>query len=190
MKVTCLLGSPRVSGNSASVAGRFLATAEDMGAEVQTFQLNALNYQGCQGCGACKTKLDDCILEDDLSPVLAAVRETDLLVLATPVYYLDVSSQMKGFIDRTYSFVKPDYLTNPNGSRLAKGKKLVWIQTQEGGEGSYAEIFQRYDFFFKFYGFAESRFIHVCGVGQDGGLEKRPDVFRQAEAAAREMCGI
>ena len=189
MKVTCLLGSPRNSGNSAQVARHFLTTAEALGAEVQTFQLNNLSYQGCQGCGACKTKLDHCILEDDLSPVLEAVRETDVLVMATPVYYLDVSSQLKAFIDRTYSFVKPDYLTNPDGSRLAGGKKMVWIQTQEGGEGTYGEIFQRYDFFFKFYGFGESRFIHVCGVGQGGGLEKRPDVFQTAEATAREICG-
>jgi multimeric flavodoxin WrbA len=190
MKVTCLMGSPRTSGNSAQVARHFTDTAEALGAEVQIFSLNKMNYQGCQGCGACKTKLDHCILEDDLTPVLEAVRETDVLVLATPVYYLDVSSQLKAFIDRTYSFVKPNYLTEPNASRLDKGKKMVWIQTQEGPEGSYADIFQRYDFFFKFYGFEESRFIQVCGVGQAGGLENRPEIFEKAENVAREICGI
>jgi len=45
---------------------------------------------------ACKTKLDNCALEDDLTEVLDAVRETDVLVLASPVYYGDLSSQLKG----------------------------------------------------------------------------------------------
>ena len=190
MKITCLMGSPRTSGNSAQVARRFLAVAEELGAEVRTFVLNQMNYQGCQGCMACKTKLDHCVLEDDLTEVLEAVRETDVLVMATPVYYLDVTSQMKAFIDRTYSYVKPNYLTDPNSSRLDKGKKMVWIQTQQGPEGSYGEVFQRYDFFFKFYGFEESRFIQVCGVGQSGGLENRPEVFEKAESVAREICAL
>ena len=84
MKIVCLLGSPRTNGNSAAVANRFCATAEGLGAQVQTFVLNELQYQGCQGCMACKIKLDRCILEDDLTEVLDAVRETDVLVLATP----------------------------------------------------------------------------------------------------------
>jgi multimeric flavodoxin WrbA len=78
----------------------------------------------------CKTKLDRCVLKDDLSEVLDAVRETDILVMATPVYYGEVSSQLKGFIDRTFSFLVPDYTTNPNPSRLQSNKKLVFIQTQ------------------------------------------------------------
>ena len=117
MKIVSLLGSPRPNGNSARIAARFCTAAENLGAEVKTFALNKLNYRGCQACMACKTKLDRCILEDDLTPVLDAVRETDLLLLASPVYYGDLSSQLKGFIDRTYSYFVPDFHTNPKPSR-------------------------------------------------------------------------
>jgi multimeric flavodoxin WrbA len=97
MKVVSLLGSPRERANSSMIAEHFCTTAQKLGAEVRTFALNDLNFRGCQGCMACKTKLDRCALEDDLTEVLEAVRETDVLVLATPIYYWDVTSQLNLF---------------------------------------------------------------------------------------------
>jgi multimeric flavodoxin WrbA len=94
MKIVCVLGSPRETGNSSAVANRFCDTAEKFGAQVKTFVLNQLAYRGCQGCMACKTKLDKCILEDDLTEVLDTIRKTDVLVLASPVYFWDVSGQL------------------------------------------------------------------------------------------------
>jgi multimeric flavodoxin WrbA len=97
MKIVSLLGSPRVNGNSAMIARRFCETAEKHGAEVTTYVLNDLQYRGCQGCFLCKTKLDRCALKDDLTAVLDAIRETDVVVLASPVYFWDISSQMKTY---------------------------------------------------------------------------------------------
>ena len=123
MKVVCLLGSPREKGNSATIANRFCKTAERLGAEVITAVLNKLDFRGCQGCMACKTKLDRCVLEDDLTDVLEAIRETDVLVLASPVYFWDVSSQLKAFIDRTFSYLVPDFITNPEEIPSFTGEK-------------------------------------------------------------------
>ena len=105
MKIACLLGSPRERGNSAAIANRFCETAEKLGSEIQTFTLNSLEYSGCQGWMACKTKLDRCILEDGLTAVLEAVHETDVLLPAPPIYFRDVTSQLKAFLDRTFSFL-------------------------------------------------------------------------------------
>ena len=126
----CLLGSPRPHSNSAALAARFLETAAKLGAETLNYTLSRLTYRGCQACYTCKTKLDRCVLKDDLTEVLESVQRADTLVIATPVYYADVTGQLKCFIDRTYSFLKPDYITNPSPSRLAPGKKLVFITTQ------------------------------------------------------------
>ena len=114
MNIVCLLGSPRAKSNSSSIAKRFIVTAEELGAKVKTYTLNGLKYSGCQGCMMCKTKLEKCVLEDDLEEVLDAVQQADILLMASPVYYGDISSQLKGFIDRTFSYLKPDFMTNPN----------------------------------------------------------------------------
>ena len=186
MKIVCLLGSPRIKGNSAAIARRFLDTAEAFGAESETFILNKLSFRGCQACYACKTKLDRCVMKDDLSPVLEAVKSADVLLLATPTYFGDVSGQLKCFIDRTYSFLKPDYLTNSLPSRLAPGKRLVFIITQgHPDEGMFSHIFPLYDKFFRWYGFADSILIRACGVGS-GGIVDLPERFlAEAEEAAR-----
>ncbi|MBZ0157372.1 MAG: flavodoxin family protein [Alphaproteobacteria bacterium] len=190
MKIVCLLGSPHPAGNSAAVAKRFLDTAASLGAETETFVLNALTYRGCQGCYACKTRLERCGLTDDLSGVLEAVREADTVVLATPTYYGDISSQLKGFIDRTYSYLKPDYLTNTSPSRLAAGKKLVFIITQgHPDEAMFSDIFPRYNNFLKWYGFQNGILLRVCGVAQPGEAEARRDVMLLAEETARKIVG-
>jgi multimeric flavodoxin WrbA len=188
MKIVCLLGSPREKGNSATIANRFCDTAEKLGAEVQTFSLNKLEYRGCQGCMACKTKLDRCVLEDDLTGVLEAVRETDVLVLASPVYYWDVSSQMKAFVDRTFSYLVPDFLTNPNRSRLASGKKLVFIQVQGNpDESMFNNVFPKFDYFFKGYGFSETHLIRAYGVRELGEVAAHEDVMKLAETTAEKI---
>lgn len=101
-KIISVIGSPRVDGNSATIGKRFCDTGEKLGAEVRTFVLNKLRYQGCQGCMLCKTKLERFALEDDLTEVLDAIRNTDVLVLSSPVYFWDVSGQLKTFMDRTF----------------------------------------------------------------------------------------
>jgi len=190
MKIVCLVGSPREKGNSATIAKRFCDTAEKFGAEIRTFTLNELEFRGCQGCMACKTNLDRCVLEDDLTAVLEAVRETDVLVLATPVYFWDVTSQLKAFLDRTFSFLVPDFMTNPNRSRLAPGKKLVFIQVQGNpDESMFNDIFPKFDYFFKGYGFGETHLIRKCGVREQGEIKGHEDVMRLAESLAEKLCG-
>ncbi len=187
-KITCLLGSPRPKGNSAAIAKRFCETAEKLGAQITTFALNKLTYKGCQACMTCKTKLDKCVLKDDLGQVLDSIREADVLVMATPVYYADVSGQMKAFIDRTFSYLVPDYMTNSNPSRLSAGKKLVFIQTQgQPEESQYADVFPRYDFFFNWYGFKDNCLIRGCGLMNAGEAEAREDIMKLAEETARKV---
>ncbi len=189
MKVTCLLGSPRKNANSSLIAERFCAAAKGIGAEIKTFKLNDLNFRGCQGCYVCKTKLDRCVLKDDLTEVLEAVRETDVLVLASPVYFWDVTAQMKAFLDRTFSYLVPDFLTNPKRSRLAPGKKMVLILTQNNPDkNSFTHIFEKFDYFFRGNGFTETRQIRAFGAREPGEVEKDMEVMELAAKTAEELC--
>lgn len=190
MKIVSLQGSPRINGNSAAMAKRFCSTAAKHGAEITTYILNELQYRGCQGCFLCKTKLDRCALKDDLTPVLDSIRDADVVVLASPVYFWDISSQLKTFIDRTFSYLVPDFITNPVKSRLPAGKKLVFILAQNNPDiNSFTDIFPKYDYFFKAYGFAESHLIRAFGVGEPGEVEKHHDVMKLAEETAEKICG-
>lgn len=190
-RIVAVHGSPRERSNSSAIANRFCQAAERRGALVETFVLNNLEFRGCQGCMACKTRLDRCAVEDDLTPLLESVRETDILVLASPVYYWDVSGQLKCFLDRTFSYLVPDFLTAPVKSRLQPGKKLVLILAQNNpDEDSFTNIFPKFDYFFRAYGFSETRLIRACGVNAPGEVEGRPDVMALAEKTAEELCAM
>lgn len=187
MKIVSLLGSPRSKGNSATLTNHLLKTAEELGAEIESFELNRLTYRGCQACYACKKGSDECVLNDDLREALEAVQAADAVVLASPVYYGDVTAQLKGFIDRTYSYLVPDYLSNPNPSRLS-AKKLVFVLTQgHPDEALFADIFPRYEQFLRWMGFHEISLIRACGIGP-GTVDAVPEhALRQAEEAAKSL---
>ena len=187
MKIVSLLASPRSTSNSSAIANQFLKTAAELGAETRSFELNRLSYRGCQGCYACKTTLDICVLKDDLTEVLAAVADADLVLMATPVYYGEITSQLKGFMDRTFSYLVPDYRSSRQPSRLTP-KKLVFVLTQGNpDEALFADIFPRYEKFLKWEGFTEARLIRACGIGP-GSFDEAPEAaLRLAEKTAREL---
>ncbi len=187
MKIVCVLGSPHQKGNSATLAKRFTDTAEGLGAEIETFALNQLTYRGCQGCYACKAKSESCVLKDDLTPVLDAVHDADVLVMASGVYYGDVTSQLKAFIDRTFSYLVPDFMTNPVPCRLPPGKKLVCVQTQgDEKEEVHDDVFPKYRIFFGYYGM-KSYLLRALNVLMPGEIEKSDAVLQEAEDLARKL---
>ncbi|MDY0186220.1 MAG: flavodoxin family protein [Desulfuromonadaceae bacterium] len=187
MKIVSLLGSPRSSGNSATIARHLLKTAEGLGAETTAFELNRLAYRGCQACYACKKGSEECVLNDDLRDVLEAVHAADAVVLASPVYYGDVTAQLKGFIDRTYSFLVPDYITNPKPSRLSS-KKLVFVLVQgHPDETLFADVFPRYAQFLKWMEFDEVSLIRAYGIGPGHNDVVPEHALRQAEEAAKAL---
>jgi multimeric flavodoxin WrbA len=185
MKIVAVLGSPRPQSNSSALAYKFLNTARERGAEIKIYPLNQLEYKGCQACRACKINSEACVQKDDLAEVLDAVKGADVLVLASPVYFGDVSGQMKCFIDRTYSYVSADFTT-----RLAAGKKAVIILVQANpDEKEFSDIFPRYKRFLKSQGFEEVALLRGVGAWEAGDIEQQTAVMDRAAALAREMAG-
>jgi multimeric flavodoxin WrbA len=187
MKITCILGSPRINGNSAAIAGKFCEIVKKKGAEVKRFELNKMNYRGCQGCMACKTKFDKCILKDDLASTLNSVKSSDITVLASSVYFGDVTAQTKGFIDRTYSNLKPTFYTDPeNASRLEKGKKLIFILVQGAPKEKFTDIYPRYEYFFKWQ-FEEVHLLRECDMIEKNSAKNSEKIMLNAKTIAMDL---
>ena len=154
MKVINILGSPRKKGTSSRIAQTFTDAMEKKGAQVEHFYLNAMTYKGCQGCEQCHTKQDKCILKDDLTAVLDAMRTADVTVFSSPVYFGDISGQFKSFFDRTWSHVAIDYENeDPFTSRLPEGKTAVFILSQGDVEANHGDIVERYRSIFDRHGY-------------------------------------
>jgi len=190
MHIVALFGSPRKEGNSATVTEHFLHCAEDLGATTERYFLNDLPLRGCQACNACKSTHDHCVIADGLSAALDAVFQADLVIMATAVYYGDVTAQLKAFIDRSYSYLKPGYITLKSPSRLPGRKPLVFVLTQGHRDPAwFADIVPRYSQIFHWTGFAETHPLRVIDVYHPGDVQQRSDILQQAATLARTLVG-
>ena len=103
-KILIVLGSPRKKGNSATLAAKVAEGAIADGADVETAYLNGLNIKPCQGCENCQQEsFNGCAIEDEMNQLYAKMQEADSVVVASPIYWFNISAQTKIFIDRLYA---------------------------------------------------------------------------------------
>lgn len=103
MRVLAVNGSPRKNGNTAALLEHALSGARSRGAEGRRVDLYDLRYRGCVSCFYCKRKdrpHGTCALRDDLSPLLAEIRESDAVIFGSPIYYDNITSGMAAFLER------------------------------------------------------------------------------------------
>jgi len=101
MKILAVAGSPRIKGNSTYLANVALDEAEKLGAETESIVLSQYRVNPCQGHDDCGS-FDTCVQKDDAPRILDKMCQADGVIIATPVYYYNVSAQLKAFIDRSY----------------------------------------------------------------------------------------
>lgn len=133
-KIVILNGSPRRNGNTSSLTAEFKKGAEESGNAVKEFFLADMNISGCRSC-YCGTKnpYDPCVIKDDMGLIYPEYFDCDVLVLASPLYYWNVSSYLKTAFDRFFGVAEcyPG-LKNPY-------KETVLIMAAEGDGFEQAE---------------------------------------------------
>ena len=126
MKTIILNGSPRKNWNTALMLKEAQKGAAAVGAETEYIDLFDLNYTGCRSCMACKRKgaaRCKCFWKDDLSPVIDRIFAADVLIIGSPIYLGDITSQVHGLIERLHFCA----LSYDNYSNYFTGKVDVGI---------------------------------------------------------------
>ena len=107
-KVIVISTSLRRGSNSDMLADKFIEGARSAGNDVEKISLIGKEIQFCKGCFACQ-KLGRCVIKDDVNDIMAKVMEADVVCWATPIYYYEMSGQMKTLIDRMNAMYPLDY---------------------------------------------------------------------------------
>ncbi len=107
-KVIVISTSLRPGSNSDMLADRFIEGAKAAGNEVEKISLAGKTIQFCKGCLGCQ-KLGRCVIDDDVNSIMAKVVNADVVCWATPIYYYEMSGQMKTLIDRMNAMYELDY---------------------------------------------------------------------------------
>ncbi|MCQ2501640.1 MAG: flavodoxin family protein [Lachnospiraceae bacterium] len=107
-KVVVISASLRANSNSEKLAEQFALGAKEAGNEVEVISLKKKNIGFCIGCLACQ-KAGECVIKDDAIAITEAVLNAEVVAFSTPIYYYEMSGQMKTLIDRMNSMYPKDY---------------------------------------------------------------------------------
>lgn len=187
MKTVCILGSPRRNGNSDALALRFIEQASRYNQSIETVALSDISFNGCINLFECKRGSLHCGQKDGLTPVLASIATAQVLVLASPVYFTNISGQLKLAIDRLFSFFVPDYPLVADKSRLSGNRHLVFVQTQGEPEDRYRDILDNYSMGFKSLGYKHQHLVRAWGVREPGEALARPEFLQACDAAVKSV---
>lgn len=108
MKILVLNGSPRKNGNTKQMITAFSEGATSVGHSVDVVDVCYKNIAGCLACEYCHTNGSGvCIRKDDMEEIYALLKEAEMLILASPIYYHGITGQLKCCIDRLYAIAYP-----------------------------------------------------------------------------------
>jgi len=116
MKVVAFNGSPRKDGNTTALIRHVFEELEARGIETELVQLSDKAVKGCIACEKCGHNKDQrcAVTNDDANECIAKMLDADGIILGSPVYFQDVTSEMKALIDRC------GYVSRSNGRMFKK----------------------------------------------------------------------
>jgi len=180
-KVLVISSSPRKDGNSDTLSKEALRCAREMGADVEYIRVVELNISPCRSCGHCEKK-GFCAISDDFPPLMKKMLEADLLVFATPIYFMSVGAWGKMVIDRCQTLWARKYVLKlPNRAEQNKSWGALCIAV--GGTRS-VKMFDSIRLTMKYFydvleiGVFEEIFLNQ--LDHIGAVKERPDALRDA----------
>ncbi len=124
-RVLIITSSPRKNGNSTILALKAAEGVKAAGGIADIAAIGNLKIAPCNACDACRAKPDaGCIIKDDMQPLYQKIEAAEGIIFATPIYWFNVSAQMKLLIDRTYA-------THSESGYAFTGKDVGVILTYE-----------------------------------------------------------
>ena len=141
MKIVAFNGSARADGNTAILINHVFGELKKENIETEMIQLSGNQIRGCTACGQCAINKDKkCIIHNDIvNDCIKKMVEADGIILASPTYFANVSTEMKALIDRS------GYVARANGNLLKRKIGAAVVAVRRGGAVS---VFNSLNYFF------------------------------------------
>ena len=140
MKVTIFNGSPRKNGNTSTMTSSLTGMISELGAKADEHFLYQMDIKGCMNCGACQKagdELNGCVRKDDVIRMLKEFEESDLVILATPIYMWHMTASLTAFMERMHSLCR--YHNGEPINRM-EGKRIAIAMTMGDDEYVAADV--------------------------------------------------
>ncbi|MGM0453148.1 MAG: NAD(P)H-dependent oxidoreductase [Thermodesulfobacteriota bacterium] len=177
MLILGLQGSPRLKGNTNYLLDAFLNAAENEGAVTRKLHASKLNIAACIGCGVCEKKGYCAIGNDDMAAtVYPLLRGADVVVLASPVYFYNVTAQLKALIDRTQALWARKYKHGLSDPGRAHRKGLMFAVGATRGKNLFDGMSLTARYFFDAVGAAYTDMLGYRRIESMGDIEQYPEI--------------
>ena len=186
MLVLGLQGSPRKGGNTDIFLNAFLERAAQEGAAVRTIQAARAGIVSCKGCGYCE-KQGRCVIADDpmSTEIYGLIRQADLVVAASPVYFYGISAQLKVLIDRCQTLWSRKYVYQLKDPLAGSRRGLLFSVAASRGQQLFDGVQLTAQYFFDAIDARCDTAILYRGVEAKGAIRQQERLTDDIEAAIR-----
>lgn len=174
-KIVILNGSPRKNGNTSALVKAFSLGAESAGNTVKEFFLSDMDIHGCKGCFYGHSgRAYPCVQRDDMDKIYPYVRECDVLVLASPLYYWNMSGQVMTAIDRLFALEEGE-------SNLLRGhgRSCALLMAAEGN--GFEDVLVYYRHLAEHLQWKDLGAVLAGGNGECGDIQGKPELEKAEE---------
>jgi len=177
MKILALIGSPRKAGNTDLVVDAVIDGARSRGHAAEKLYLYDHTIRPCVDCRRCKRDDYRCALKDGMADIYPLLREADLIIFGTPVYWYGPTAVMKLLVDRLRPFIADGGL---------KGKRGLVVVPSEEGPGCCGPLLEMFRMSFGYLGMESAGEILVSAY-EKGAIRQQP---RELERARETGAGL
>ena len=176
MKSVAVVGSPNKRGSCSCLVEQVNQGMKSQEIESSTFFLHDMDIKYCKGCRQCEEKRE-CVQSDDMKMLIDEIFTSDIIVLASPSYWGDVTGQMKVFIDRSLPLCNAATGITP----VPEGKKGISISVRAGlSTGESQHIISTFEHYFGHLEVEPISYLSVEGVNTIDDLKLREDKLNEA----------
>ena len=188
MKILGIMGSPRIKGNTDLLLDEALKGAQSQGAEVEKLVVDKLNIGPCKEYYGCLND-GNCVIRDDMDDIYPKLLNSTGVIIAAPIFFYALGSQVKALIDRSQALWARKYVLKqapPNSSR--KGAFIAIGATT--GEKLFDGSILTVQYFFKCIGVKYSDELLIRGVDTRGEIKEHPDTLSEAFELGKRITQI
>ena len=187
MKVLGIAGSPRFGSNTDILLGEVLKGAESKGAETKLIHVANLNIMACNHCDSC-IRTGECPFQDDTQKVYKELEQADRVVLAAPLQFMGLPSQLKALIDRAQSLWVRKYLLKipPLGDTRERKGLFVSVGGRKG-EHLFEPALATVKAFFASLDIKYAGMVAFQGIEGRAQITDNPGALKEAFAAGEHL---
>lgn len=186
MKAVCILGSPKAKGSTASISAEIIRALHAHGIQTQLYHLSGLNIAYCCGCKSCDIT-GKCVQTDDVQKIVEDIFDSQLVIVASPSYWGDITGQLKVFIDRCTPYCN----TNSNRLPISSTARGVAVAVRAGGnKQENLNLVHTIEHFLGHLDIPLLSHFTVEGIASEHDLLQRPETLVDAYNFGEKLCQL